>query len=170
MSIEMLEQAIDDGLVIRRKWTDVDEAGRHRACLLATIAPECGEKGNWMACPANVMPPWLAALTPWIDDSGSEVGWPGQIRRYAAVARRWHVLTPDEWQRCLYRVLIATVEEAKRHTTHDRVISVCDQSIAAILGLVVGEKAAEAAEAADRIISAILGILEDACTAAEARS
>lgn len=75
---------------------------------------------------------WLAALTPWMDDGGSIEVWPGMIRRYGSVAARWHVLTPDDWQRCLWRTCIVTVREAMTHTTDATVLAVCEQSIASV--------------------------------------
>lgn len=72
------------GTVGRRIWhrwtrlhhqvrTGTDAHGRHLACLLATVAPECGEAMTPDVCPADIMPLWLAHLTPWLADAPAEV-------------------------------------------------------------------------------------------------
>jgi hypothetical protein len=99
MGVENLFTMINEGRVIRRKWTDTDSAGRELACLLAAISPEVAETSDPARCPATIMPAWLAYLTPWMDDCGSDAAWPGMIRRYADLAARWHVLTDEKWSR-----------------------------------------------------------------------
>ena len=68
--MNLLQQLIDEGRLIRRAWAGTDDQGRETACLLAAISPEAGQAQNPNACPAHVMPQWLAHLTPWIDDAG----------------------------------------------------------------------------------------------------
>jgi hypothetical protein len=117
--LNRLDAYIAEGRLIRNKWVGTDAEGRATACLLAALAPECGAIGSAASCPAEVMPRWLAELTPWIDDSGSDAAWPGMVRRYAAVARRWHVLNASAWERASRRVRAACVREALRHVTRD---------------------------------------------------
>jgi hypothetical protein len=132
MAIDTLDTMIAEGRLIRGAWTGTDAHGRETACLLAALAPECGREGSAAVCPASVMPAWLAHLTPWIDDAGTLEAWPAMVRRYADVARRWHVLDAAAWQRAQWRVRIACVEEALRHVTVDKwgVRSACEQVIA----------------------------------------
>lgn len=92
---DRLDAAIRDGRLIRNAWT----VGENRVCLLAALSPECAVTERSTDCPAEVAPRWLAELTPWIDDNGSDRAWPAMVRRYAAVARRWHALTPEAWER-----------------------------------------------------------------------
>lgn len=123
--ISRLRAHIEAGTLVRNKWTGTDAQGRETACLLAAMVPKCGEEGSADACPADVMPRWLAHLTPWIDDAGSAEAWPGVVQRYADLASRWHVLTADDWDALHKRVRAACVREDMRHTTDAHVISVC---------------------------------------------
>jgi hypothetical protein len=79
---------LNSGRLIRGAWTGTDSQGRRTACLLAALSPEAGRSKDPGACPASVMPAWLAHLTPWIDDAGSKEAWPGTVRRYAELAGR----------------------------------------------------------------------------------
>ena len=113
-----LDSFIADGRLIRRNWTGTDAAGRETACLLAALSPEVAKEHDPAACPANIMPSWLAHLTPWIDDRGSLAAWPEMVRRYASLAHRWHVLSPSAWNRLDYRFRIAALDEASEHYDH----------------------------------------------------
>lgn len=120
-----LHEAIEQGRVIRRNWESTDKHGRETACLLAWLSPEVKRSHHPAACPASVMPAWLAHLTPWIDDAPSDDAWPGLIRRYADVAARWQVLDDAAWQRAEYAVRALIVREAMTHTTDDNVLTAC---------------------------------------------
>lgn len=63
-----LDILIAENRLIRGAWTGTDEHGRATACLLAALAPACGEAQDAAACPAEVMPRWFARLTPCIND------------------------------------------------------------------------------------------------------
>jgi hypothetical protein len=119
---ERLNRMIESGDVIRRAWA------------------------------AELMPAWLAELTPWLDDEGSEEAWPGLIRRYARCASHFHNLT----DRTLWRVLATIVREAMRHTTDNSALEVCERVAvlyeqAAALGVLDTQAMREAAEAAARV-------------------
>lgn len=122
-----LDRAIEDGRVIRGRWTD----GQERACLLAWLSPEAGERESASVCPASVMPPWLAHLTPHLDDRPSARAWPGIVRRYGALAHRWHVLDAAGWERARVASLLVIVREARAHCP----ASAC-ASLAAIDGVI----------------------------------
>jgi len=109
--LDRLDAMICEGRLLRGTWTD----GRERACLLAALSPECGKAKSPDACPATVMPAWLAELTPWMDDAGSTGAWPGMVRRYAGLARRWHVLDAAAWRRLDYASRAIAVREARSH-------------------------------------------------------
>jgi hypothetical protein len=106
-----LNQFIAEGRLIRNDWTGIDDQGRETACLLAAVSPEVTDDGNPGACPADIMPQWLAHLTPWMDDYGSEDAWLPMVKRYAAVAGRWHVLSDETWRRLDYTARRIAVED-----------------------------------------------------------
>lgn len=121
---ERLNTYIAEGRLIRKAWTGTDAQGRETACLLAAMSPDVAAKHEARACPADIMPQWFAELTPWIDDAGSVEAWPGMVRRYAALAARWHVLTPEDWRRLDYRVRLICLDEADRHYAREYFIGV----------------------------------------------
>lgn len=152
-----LDKAVEDNSVKRGQWT---------ACLLAQLSPEAEKASSASACPATVMPPWLAHLTPWIDDAGTIDHWPSVVRRYASLAHRWHALTPDQWHRLDYRVRAICVREAMAHTKNEKVIDVCGRVVELCDRVARGDEvpeqdwAAAEAAAADRMIDAIMDAIE----------
>lgn len=192
--IARLDAMIAEDRIIRGAWT----SGRERACLLAALSPEAGEAEDAEACPAEVMAKWLAHLTPWIDDSVSEEAWRATVLRYATAARRWHLLSEEDWVRLDYAARAIAVREAMTHTTDPaalaackRVVALCDRraggdiptedewraAAEAAAWAETAERAARAARAvaaevaaADRIAAGVLGAIEVACDRAEARS
>jgi hypothetical protein len=123
--LDRLDRLIAEGRVIRHKWTDKDAAGRELACLLAALSPEVGPGGDVEACPASVMPLWLAKITPILDDRGTALAWPGMVRRYASLARRWHVVDEEGWLRAQYGACAAITREAMARAKQQEVIDVC---------------------------------------------
>jgi len=116
---DRLDLYIEEGRLIRHAWTR-EEEGRHHACLLAALAPETGEVESADACPADLMPVWLAHVTVWLDDAGTEEAWSGHVRRYASLARRWHVLDKETWEQVRVDWLTDDVlPEALAHVTVD---------------------------------------------------
>jgi hypothetical protein len=110
-----LETLIAEGRLIRDDWTGIDAQGRETACLLAALSPEVGKAQDPSVCPADVMPQWLAHLTPFIDDAGTLEQWPLVLRRYAGLVSRWSVLTPVDWHRLDYTCRRLAVEESALH-------------------------------------------------------
>ena len=123
--VERLNTFIHEGRIVRHAWLGTDEQGRETACLLAALSPEVAEQETASACPASVMPEWLAHLTPWMDDNSSEAEWPRMVSRYAACAARWSTLDNAAWRRVEIASRRAAVVEAMRHTTEERVLGVC---------------------------------------------
>ncbi len=174
---ERLDQFIRENRLIRKAWTGTDAQGRETACLLAALAPECA-KGNVIECPSELMPQWLAELTPWIDDAPSEEAWPVIVKRYAELSHRWHVLTPDAWSRLDFTARAIAVRKAREFVPASRVgVMNAIDDVLALLGRAtdggdvnanewaaarVAARAARAAEAqaADQIITAILDAIE----------
>ena len=111
----MLLQHIEEGTLIRHKWTGYDTQGRKTACLLAALVTQTGYDQSTDACPTEVMPSWLAQITPWMDDDGTAEAWPAMVRRYADLASRWHVLTPETWQKLEYTLRILCLDEVSRN-------------------------------------------------------
>lgn len=116
-----LDRAVKNNEVKRGQW---------QAYLLSQLSPEAEAAKDAAACPADVMPAWLAILTPKIDDECSLAHWPDVIRRYASLAHQWHVLTPAQWTRLDYRCRAIAVREAMRHTTEEPVIAACNGVLA----------------------------------------
>jgi hypothetical protein len=183
--LERLDTIRSEGRLVRQTWTGTDGAGRDTACLLAALSPEAGAAGQASACPADVMPAWLAHLTPWVDDAGTAEHWPEVVSRYAALAHRWSVLTPATWGRLDYRVRGLCVREAMRYTKSAAALAACEtvaalcewaadgdmaseELWAAAAAAAAGAAAAGAAGAADRLIDAILGAIEAEVGKAEA--
>ncbi len=108
--LDRLDALIREERIIRGAWTE-----RDRACLLAALAPEAGKAESASACPAEVMPRWLAHLPPWLDDAPSEQAWPALVRRYAGLARRWGALDAAAWERARVGVLLVIATEARQH-------------------------------------------------------
>jgi hypothetical protein len=136
-----------EGRLIRNAWTE----GHDRACLLAALSPEAGAAESASACPAEVMPAWLAHLTPWLDDAPSAEAWPSIVARYAALARRWHVLDDEGWERVRIAALVVIVTEARAHVApeHASVLAAIDGVLGWLrLGAAKSEREA-AARAAD---------------------
>lgn len=111
VDITKLNQYITEDRLIRHAWTDLDAQGRETACLLAAMSPEVAAEEDASECPTDIMPQWLAYLTPWMSDEGSAEAWPGMIRRYAAVAARWHVLSDETWRRLYYTARRIALED-----------------------------------------------------------
>jgi hypothetical protein len=124
---DRLDRLIAEDRLIRNAWTGEDGHGRATACLLAALSPEAGESRKAYACPATVMPGWLARVTTRFDDEGTLEAWPGMVRRYANLARRWYVLDAETWMRVQYTSRALLVREAMLHTKDESVLNVCKQ-------------------------------------------
>jgi hypothetical protein len=109
---DRLDSFITEDRLLRNQWGD----GEERACLLLAISPEVGAEGFVDRCPASVLPPWLAEITPNLDDCGTEEAWPAMVRRYAVVVRRGAKTLDDAgWRRVLARVMLAVLAGAAPH-------------------------------------------------------
>lgn len=124
--LDRLDRMIAEGRLLRGQWTQ----GHERACLLAALSPEVAASESARRCPAEVMPPWLAHLTVFVDDEPSAVAWPGIVRRYASLARHWHSLDDAAWERARLGALIAIVDVARSHVAASET-----QALAAIDGV-----------------------------------
>jgi hypothetical protein len=109
--IDRLDAMLRENRLIRGAWTESHE----RVCLLAALSPEAGDAQSASACPSEVMPRWMAHLTPWIDDQPSDEAWPQIITRYALLARRWNMLDTEAWERVRRDALTVIVKESRNH-------------------------------------------------------
>ena len=182
--LQTFDTMLAEGRIIRGSWTGKDSQGRDTACLLASLSPEVAHAKTAGACPAEVMPSWLAHLTPWIDDAGTDAKWGGFVVRFGVCAHRWGALDELAWSKLRWMVCGIIVREAVTHvsaTTYPKVVKACERVIAlcdagARNGVVDererrearGADAAAAAadaerESADRMIDKILTAIEVAC-------
>ncbi len=82
---------LERGTLLRNAWGD----GQKTACLYSALVP--GAKGT-DNCPADIMPQWLANVTPGLDDNISNAGWSNRMRRYGVLSSQWHVISPERWE------------------------------------------------------------------------
>lgn len=82
---------LNNGTLLRGAWGD----GRETACLYSALVPAATSSKN---CPADVMPQWLADVTPDLDDCISEDGWEDRVRRFGYASVRWSVLSDNQWE------------------------------------------------------------------------
>lgn len=101
---DTIQSYFDRGDLMRGLW---DDPGKDRACLLAAMAPIVGKTRNAKDCPADIIPQWLASITIWIDDCGTEPKWKGVIGRYVDLLRRSGSLTDKQWARAELRCRMA---------------------------------------------------------------
>ena len=141
-----LQTLIEENRIIRSEWRGYDAQGRETACLLAAMSPAVVDDAS--QCPADVMPPWLAHLTPWIDDAGTVEHWPKVVRAYADVAARWHVLDAAAWHRLDYECRVITLREAATHTTDAAALAACATVIALCERVIAGDEPTESEWAA----------------------
>lgn len=173
-----LNQYIAEDRLIRRAWTGSDKQGRQTACLLAAMSPEVASSRDASACPAHIMPEWLAILTPWMDDYGSDDAWHGMVRRYAAVAARWHVLSDEIWRRLDYTARRIGLEDCLQFSEDtapavEGVIALLRQAEAGAdvayskwaAAAAAAEAAAAAAEAAGAVAETAIAWTAEAATA-----
>jgi hypothetical protein len=147
-----LQTMIEENRVIRRAWRGHDAQGRETACLLAAMSPAVVNSAA--QCPADVMPAWLAYLTPWIDDAGTIDHWPAVVRAYADVAARWHVLDAAAWRRLDYECRAIAVREAATHTTDAAALAACATVIALCERVIAGDEPTESEWSAARAAAA----------------
>jgi hypothetical protein len=190
--LDRLDLCIAEGRLIRglrgQWWREAD--GKFAVDLLTALAPECNVASTVAVCPPEVMPVWLAELTLFINDSGTDEHWPAVVRRYAALARRWGALDAGAWRRLDYACRAVAVRELISHIGAgergaiddalemlDRVSRGSDDDVyktgdggvvvsamvavkAAAVATVVMARAAVATAAADRIIDGVLDAIE----------
>ncbi len=106
---------LDAGHLLRGSWTD----GHERMCALSALSDEVRVEESADACPADLMPPWVAEMVPMLDDSISLDGWEARMRRLGESARCWPVLDDAAWERVRLAVLLCCLDIAEEPLTVD---------------------------------------------------
>ena len=101
--------ACDEGRLVQRQWHDRDGEGREIACLLGAIHPKVKDAAD---CNGDLMPMWLAKLTPTLFDGIPAADIFPIARRYGELVAHWHVLSAAQWDAILTRVLIRCIDDA----------------------------------------------------------
>lgn len=116
--VKRLNTFFQTGRIIRSEFVSRNDEGKQTACLLAAMSPEVGVTEDTASCPADVMPRWLADVTPTIDDAGSLDAWHSMVQRYANLAGDWHRLSDAAWERLRrlsIRIALAEVSNAPKN-------------------------------------------------------
>jgi len=79
-----IKTVLEEGRLIRFRYSDKSPSGEQLLCLYTAMLNDPEARPH--ACPAEVCPPWLALLIPWMDDAGSFDGWPKVVERVAKLA------------------------------------------------------------------------------------
>jgi hypothetical protein len=161
--------------LIRKEWVSEDE-GKETACLLAALSKEVGIAESPSACPAELLDPWFAHLTPWFDDAGSEAAWPAMVARYGGVVKKLMSLPAERRTQLDYASRAIIVREAMRYTSDKQVLASCETVAVLCEGVASGmprddeafEKAAAAEEATARAASTARAAARAAAAAAAA--
>ena len=139
IDLKNFDTMLATGRITRYQWTGRDDNGRVTACILAAIFPQAGAARSASVCPSDQMWPWLAHLTPWINDFGSEGLWQQVVQRYAKILHNLHRLDAADGKRLELVCKRIFVSEARSHArpgSHktleaiDLVIELIDLSLA----------------------------------------
>lgn len=153
--VERLRMMVREGRIIRDTWSNDDGM-----CLLAAISPEVARAQCERACPSSVMPLWLAYLTPDMNDFSSIEAWANIVQRYADLAARWHVLSPEAWERARVRALLSIVQEARSHVSENET-----QAIVAIDAVIAWLEAGAPEDEYERVHAAAWAAADDSTEA-----
>ena len=115
IDLKNFDTMLSGGRITRYQWTGRDDNGRVTACILAAIFPQAGKAKSASVCPSDQMWPWLAHLTPWINDFGSEGLWQQVVQRYAKILHNLHRLDAADGKRLELVCKRIFVSEARSH-------------------------------------------------------
>jgi len=115
IDLKNFDTMLATGRITRYQWTGRDDNGRVTACILAAIFPQAGAAKSASVCPSDQMWPWLAHLTPWINDFGSEGLWQQVVQRYAKILHNLHRLDAADGKRLELVCKRIFVSEARSH-------------------------------------------------------
>jgi len=97
-----------EGRLVQSAWHTKHE-GREMACLLGSIHPSVTRPSD---CNGDLMPMWLAELTPTMFDGLPSSSVQAIGMRYGSLVSRWHVLKDENWNKVLNTFLIKLVDTA----------------------------------------------------------
>lgn len=103
--IQLAEAALAENRIVQNSWRLVVE-GRELVCALAAFGPDdIGRLRTPKACPADLMPEWVAGLIPVMDDCirTDMVDW--FMAELIARVKRWHILDEAAWSRIASEVV-----------------------------------------------------------------
>ncbi len=69
----------------------------YQYCLLGAMHKESAINRHHNYCPQEIMPKFMAAITPIIDDYVSREKWEAMVEKYISLASKWYKLTPQKW-------------------------------------------------------------------------
>ncbi len=158
--------ACDEGLIVQGQWHGKGDDGREISCLLGAIDPSVEEAAD---CNGELMPMWLAVLTPILFDGIVEEEAVPMARRYGEMVARWHVLEPEAWDRVRARFLIRTIDVAAQAARAEAVAAAEARADAAARGVRAAIKnSLEAARARAEAVAAAEARADAAARAARA--
>lgn len=118
-AVTRLDRFISNERVLRHLWVDF-RGGYQYACLLSAfsesvfaaarardidgIASGAGSDPV-LACPADLLPPWFAELTPYLNDTGEATDWLNVVRRWRDLVAVEH--SPEWWASAKTQIQIA---------------------------------------------------------------
>lgn len=102
-------QHVSEGRLAQRTWHKKDDEGREIACLLGAMHPSVKAPKD---CNGDLMPMWLAELTPQLFDGIPEESARDVGERYGILVGQWHVLSGADWEALLTKFLCFTIDTA----------------------------------------------------------
>jgi hypothetical protein len=105
-------------LIIRDDWSSKIEVVNpltkrvsvsYQYCLLGAMHKESAINRHHNYCPTEIMPKFMAAITPIIDDYVSLEKWEDMVSRYIGLASKWYKLNSDQWSEIERYAAIAAI-------------------------------------------------------------
>jgi hypothetical protein len=105
-AIKRVKKIAKDKRIIRDNWSNEVRVYNqvtqrvsvtYQYCLLGAMHKECAINRHHSYCPKEIMPMFMAAITPIIDDYVSLENWEAMVHRYISLASKWYKLTPQKW-------------------------------------------------------------------------
>jgi hypothetical protein len=153
---------LHEGRLVQGAWHR-EQDGRELACVLGAISPRIRSAS---ACPASVMPEWLAVLVVSLFDGQTEADAMAWAARFGAQMAQWHRLDDAAWSRVRSRFCdscAADAADAAAYAAADAA-DAADAAAYAAADAAAAVVAADAADAADAAAAAAAAARE-ACAA-----
>jgi hypothetical protein len=101
--------AVDAKTLTQGGWRRRGDDGREIACLLGSIDPSVNSPKD---CNGDLMPMWMAELTPVLFDGVAFDQVYPIAQRYGTLVGKWHVLTKESWDNSLNKFLVRLIDDA----------------------------------------------------------